>query len=219
MNAINLNYMTRSLYPIVKNASLRTASGKSMSDMMAEYGTERVSACISQMEEVSTADMSMEQYKEYIHDKISRIPVHPSQAMDTVSIHISEAGFEAMKNDSEYEKWVLDRLKQDFAFQDPWSSICGGHYVIHSFGAAKEEYRGESWYPEYQNGKGKKLYEEKSKNSFWERRADMKKQLAYQMQRRQQSLSLKQDEYAKLAYQSMLSSAWQSSLFSMFSPK
>jgi predicted MarR family transcription regulator len=124
----------------------------------------------------TAADMTMEEYKSYIHDQISRIPRHPSRLMDTVSINISEAGFEAMKNDPEYEKWVLDGLAQNFAVNNPWTSMAGGCYHVINIGATKEDYRGQSWYAGFNNGKGKDSYDEKSKNSFWEKRADRHKE-------------------------------------------
>lgn len=89
--------------------------------------------------------MSMEQYKQYIYQKISNLPVSPTQKWDAVSVYISEEGFAAMKADPAYEKWVLGTLRQDFAFYNPWSAYAGGSYRVHSFGATREEYRGESF--------------------------------------------------------------------------
>lgn len=121
---------------------------------------------------ISRENMTMDEYKAYIREKIYRIPVNPSQSLNSVAVDITEEGFEAMKKDSEYEEWVLDGLEADFASYDPWSSICGGHYVVHHFGATKEEYRGQSFYPEYDNGLGKSMYEAQAEKSFWERRSD-----------------------------------------------
>lgn len=124
---------------------------------------------------VSVEEMSMEEYKSYIYDQISMIRQHPSQWGDSIAINISDAGFEAMKNDKEYETWVLDTLKQNFAARDPWSGICGGKYVVHFFGATKEEYHGHSWYPEYVGGNGTALFQENSRDSFWKKRGDRQK--------------------------------------------
>lgn len=69
---------------------------------------------------VSTKDMTMEEYKQYIYGKILQITMNPSNMHgsisinDSISFNISEAGFETMKNDSEYEKWVLDDLQKKF---------------------------------------------------------------------------------------------------------
>lgn len=124
---------------------------------------------------ISTEEMTMEEYKSYIYDQISMLKQHPSQWGDSIAINISEAGFEAMKNDKEYEQWVLDCLKRDFAARDPWSGICGGKYVVHFFGASKEEYHGHSWYPEYAGGSGTDLFNAQSKDSFWKKRMDKQK--------------------------------------------
>lgn len=119
------------------------------------------------VDSVSTKDMTMEEYKAYIYDEISKLPVSASQMSTSFSIHISEKGFEAMKNDPDYEKWVLNKLKDDFAVNDPWSSRCGGSYTVHYFGATKEEYQGIGWYEGYNNGNGQKEFDSKSKNSFY----------------------------------------------------
>ena len=60
----------------------------------------------------------MDEYKQYIHEKISQIPMHPTRMSENISIHISEAGFEAMKNDPEYEAWVLNDLWTGWAPPD-----------------------------------------------------------------------------------------------------
>lgn len=119
----------------------------------------------------STEDMTLEEYKQYIHQKISQIPMHPSQAMSCVSIHITDKGFEAMKKDPSYEKWVLDTLKVNFSFNDPWAGICGGSFSVHHFGETKEEYHGERWNMGFQGGKGSSIFDEESEDSFWEKRA------------------------------------------------
>ncbi len=90
----------------------------------------------------STADMTMEEYKQYIYDKILRMPVDPSQIQDAVSIQISEEGFAAMKADSEYEKWVLDTIRRDLGAYNPWGRLGESTYRSHYFGATKKEYRG-----------------------------------------------------------------------------
>ena len=90
----------------------------------------------------STADMTMEEYKQYIYDKIIRMPVNYSQIQDAVSIMISDEGFEAMKADPEYEKWVLDTIRRDLAAYYPWGTMGESTYRSHYFGATKKEYRG-----------------------------------------------------------------------------
>ena len=90
----------------------------------------------------STADMTMEEYKQYIYDKIIKMLVNYSQMQDAVSIMISEEGFAAMKADPEYEKWVLDTIRRDLAAFNPWGTVGESTYRSHYFGASKKEYRG-----------------------------------------------------------------------------
>lgn len=120
--------------------------------------------------------MSREEYKLYIYQKIAAIPMHPSQKWDAVFVNISEEGFAAMQADPAYEKWVLDTLRKDFAFYNPWSAYAGGSYRIHYFGATKQEYRGESFAMGFRNG-GKRTDSSKKKKekSFWEKRAERHK--------------------------------------------
>lgn len=191
MSTINVNYMTRTYNQFLKNQNIRTTSDKSMANTIADKlaGNEKTEA-------VSTKDMTMEEYKQYIHDKISEIPMHSSHMNDFTSVNISEAGFEAMKNDPEYEKWVLDELRTGFAYNNPWGGT-GAHYVVLHFGATKAESHGESWYAGYQNGNGKKLYEDKSQNSFWERKAEREKRLQAQAEEWQEKKRLEKAAYEK----------------------
>ena len=109
------------------------ASAKQGEDAVSGVGVERV---------YSTADMTMEEYKQYIYDKIIKMPVDYSQIQDAVSITISEEGFRAMKADPEYEKWVLDTIRHDLSAYYPWGTVGESTYRSHYFGATKKEYRG-----------------------------------------------------------------------------
>ncbi|MBD5458373.1 MAG: hypothetical protein HDR27_07370, partial [Lachnospiraceae bacterium] len=123
------------------------------------------------------AAMSMAEYKLYLYDKISSLPVHPFNMRDFVAVNISEEGFRAMKNDPEYEKWVLDCLRSNFQAYDPWGARNGGKYVIFHFGATKEECRVESWRPSYRDEERERAFRKKAKDSFWERRRKRRKAL------------------------------------------
>lgn len=120
--------------------------------------------------------MSMDEYKLYIYQKISALPTSATQKWDAVSVNISEEGFAAMKADPAYEKWVLDTLRQDFAYYNPWSAYAGGSYRVHYFGATREEYRGESFQMGFRNGgKHTDSSKKKKQKSFWEKRAERHK--------------------------------------------
>lgn len=94
---------------------------------------------------VSPREMTMEQYKQYIAQKIKQIPVHPSRRNDCISVNISEEGYQAMKNDPEYEAWVLDNLRS--VFSQPNFSFSGSTktYIDIYIGATEDECHASSW--------------------------------------------------------------------------
>ena len=126
---------------------------------------------------VSTKDMTMEEYKSYIYDKISELPWHQDNICDSWSIDISDEGFKAMKEDPEYEKWVLEDLSKALSTPYPgWArSIGGSRYVVAHIGASKDDCRADGWHMGYENGKGASVWESKSKESFWSKRGDQKR--------------------------------------------
>lgn len=131
---------------------------------------------LAQKEQNAVQSMSMNQYKAYIYQQISDLPTSATQKWDAVSVNISDEGFAAMKADPTYEKWVLDTLRRDFAFTNPWSAYAGGSYRVHYFGATKEEYRGESFQMGFRNGgKHTDSAKKNKQKSFWEKRAERHK--------------------------------------------
>lgn len=82
---------------------------------------------------------------------------------------------------------------------NPWSAICGGGYTVHYIGASPEEYRAEGWYAGYQNGKGASLYNDKSSDSFWERKVEREKRL--------------KERYEELQEKKVLAKKWQQERF------
>lgn len=168
---IDLYYLTRLSGQLARGfAPSAQADGGDFGDMAARLRAERADAAPGVSE---PADL--EGYKRAIRAKISQLPMSASSQMQSISIQITDAGFQAMKDDPEYEAWVLDTLARDLRFENPWTSVCGGGYVIHHFGAAKEEYRGKSWYPGYMGSQGGALFDEKSEDSFWEQRIERHK--------------------------------------------
>lgn len=93
----------------------------------------------------SAADMSMIEYQFYIESKISKIMSGSHRRSGYTAVFISDEGYAAMKNEPEYEKWVLDLIKQS-AYQNGF--MHGNdekHYSAHFIGASKEETRSEYW--------------------------------------------------------------------------
>lgn len=205
MSTINVNYMTKTYNAFLKNQTVKTSSEKSMIDVITDkYAetekTENVMGTLK-TETVSTKDMTLDEYKAYISNRISGLSIHPSRTLQSFAVNISEAGFEAMKNDPEYEEWVLGYLEKDFMISDPWTSVCGGSYVVYNFGTSKEEFHAEGWYAGYQNNHGKSLYESKAENSFWERRIENKKRLEKQIEKKQEQKRIREEMEEQAAYE------------------
>lgn len=198
---MNFSYMTRLCHNLIKSYQMQgngtggTVFYDKLMEKSKETGADNISAggtpketmpkeTVSKetvsIEAAYVQNMSMEEYKQYLYDKIEALPIHESNRQDSISVHITDAGLAAMKNDPEYEKWVLDTLRSNFQCNDSWSGIYGGKFSVFYFGAAKEEYRGESWRLGFQNGKEQKLFHEKSEDSFWERRIKRRKELLAQ---------------------------------------
>lgn len=124
---------------------------------------------IKQVRPPLTAGMK-EAYIQELYGKIASIPVHPSRRYDSILVEISDEGLEAMWKDPEYEKWVLDTLRKDLATANPWYGVSGGYFVMHRFGATKEDYRGECFPMGLPDGR-ESILEDEDEEGFWERRA------------------------------------------------
>lgn len=138
---------------------------------------EQVARMQAAEKKTAAATEDMAEYQRAIYAKIAALPLSASSAQENISVHISEEGFAAMRADPSYEAWVLEGLGASLAAYNPWVPVCGGGYVVHSFGATKEDYKGESWYPGYQYGRGQYFFEEKAEDSFWERRIERQEKL------------------------------------------
>lgn len=155
------------------NTAANAASGKQVSGSAKSSSVKRAHGnTVSDLKRVSVEAMTMDEYKAYIRQRIYALPLNPTQVLNSVTVDITDEGFAAMKDDPEYEEWVLDTLKVDFATVDPWSGITGGRYVIHRFGATKEDYRGESFNLDENGGMGQSILNAGAKKSFWQRRSE-----------------------------------------------
>lgn len=106
--------------------------------------------------------MTMDEYKEYIRERILSLPMHSSHMQDTISIIISDEGFEAMKKDAEYEEWVLKDLRTAWTWDNPWARYMGGAYSVIHYGASKEECHAKMWNAGFRHGNGKGMLENMS---------------------------------------------------------
>ena len=208
MNAIHAGGMhgLESLLSGMQKRVSNTTSNLSYKDMLAsiqEQTAQNEISAESVSETKSTAEMTMDEYKEYLAEKLNAIPWHPNRYNDEESITITDAGWERLKNDPEYEKWLLDYITTDRSFYSPLLGT-GGTYCTRKIGATKEEYDGWSWSKDYGFGSAeasKSMFEEKSKDSFIAIRAS-KRSLQAELDKKhyEQRLMLREisEQYASL---------------------
>ncbi|MCM1024016.1 MAG: hypothetical protein NC395_08175 [Prevotella sp.] len=135
----------------VSSANAKTNAGADFAEVLQAKSetaakADRLIISGARTEEKSTSaeDMSMTEYQLYIYSKISKLTAGSPRSGGYTAVFISDEGFEAMKNDPEYEKQVLDTVR---------ASVCSNrygrsdrkHYSVHYIGATKEESRSEHW--------------------------------------------------------------------------
>ncbi len=98
------------------------------------------------VEEVDTQSMTMSEYKTYISSLLGKIPFAPTRPYDEETVFISEEGWEQMKNDPEYEAWVLGYTKINRSVEDPFFGMgSAGSFAIEHFGASIDEHNGHGY--------------------------------------------------------------------------
>ncbi|MDE6971800.1 MAG: hypothetical protein K2P38_01630 [Lachnospiraceae bacterium] len=97
-------------------------------------------------ENISREDMTMEEYKQFFTGLMNSIPCDSSQKNDVQIWNITDKGWEQMKNDPEYEAWVLGYTSMDRSVHIPFASMPGYAPNLHTehFGASIEEHLGQS---------------------------------------------------------------------------
>lgn len=118
---------------------------------------------------VSTNQMTLEEYKDYVRDWITYLWLNPAQGDVHYAIHITDAAFARMQRDKEYEKYVFDSIQTNMKFSPPFLRH-GTTYVILYFGGKKKD----DWGYTYNSQLGKEEYDRKSKESTWKKSAEEK---------------------------------------------
>ena len=118
------------------------------------------------LKKISPQEMTLDEYKAYIEGELQNIPRNITRHRDEVTVCISDAGYEAMQADPDYEAWVLDSVREELSFPD---YLCGypgtyGRYDVQEFGATKEDYRG------HMSAIHKNDSRHVEEESYWERR-------------------------------------------------
>ncbi len=163
-------------------------------------------------ENISREDMTMEEYKNFINGLLSSIPFDATRVYDKEIISISDAGWEQMKNDPDYEAWVLGYTAENRSVRNPffgWPGASGCIYV-EKFGASIEEHIGQSVGT---SGPGSSSNNVKNEKSWWEKRHEkmeelMEEQAEKAMKKAQAQRKMEQELYlnSRLASQQRLQS-------------
>jgi len=70
---------------------------------------------VTHKSQVSSEDMTLEEYKEYFNEKMNSLYTHPSQRNRNDIIDITDDAYKRMQTDPEYEKKILDALAKNKA--------------------------------------------------------------------------------------------------------
>lgn len=132
------------------------------------------------VENVCREDMTMDEYKKFFTDLMNSIPYDWSQKNDVNVWSITEAGWEQMKNDPDYEAWVLGYTAEDRSVNIPFAAMPGYSPAYHTehFGASIDEHLGQGI--PMNNSAVKKA--SRDKESWWDKRQKKMKEIAKQQQ-------------------------------------
>ena len=128
------------------------------------------------VDNVSREDMTMEEYKIFINGLLSSIPFDSTRMYDKEIISISDAGWEQMKNDPDYEAWVLGYTAENRSVRNPFFGYPGasGSVYVEKFGASIEEHIGQSVGA---SGPGSGSNHVKNEKSWWDKRHEKMEEL------------------------------------------
>lgn len=131
-------------------------------------------------ENVCRDDMTMDEYKKFITGLMDSIPYDSSQKNDVNVWSITEAGWEQMKNDPDYEAWILGYTAEDRAVNIPFASMPGYSSAFHTehFGASLDEHLGQG--VPMNNSVSKKSSSDEE--SWWDKRQKKMKDIAKQQE-------------------------------------
>lgn len=150
------------------------------------------------VENVSREDMTMEEYKKFFTNLMNSIPYDWSQKNDVNVWSITEKGWEQMKNDPDYEAWVLGYTTEDRSVNIPFASMPGysPSYHTEKFGTSIEEHLGQG-IP--MNSSKKKSLFGADKESWWEKRHERSEKVQKkQEQRAEKRAILRRNEQQKV---------------------
>jgi len=115
---------------------------------------------VTDKSQVSSEDMTLEEYKEYFNEKMNSLYTHPSQRNRNDIIDITDAAYKRMQTDPEYEKKILDALAKNYGYTQGMKENDG--------------YSGSSSAKGTDAGRQKKARQKELLEEYLEKRAQMK---------------------------------------------
>ena len=121
----------------------------------------------------SKEEMTMDEYKQWFMHEMSEMPVSAwvRSSFSSGALVIKEEAFERMKDDPEYEQYVMNRIRSYYSASSGWS-IGSNNVSYEVIGASPEECYG---YAGPAGGSGLNISE--NKKSWWEKRHERMEEL------------------------------------------
>ena len=138
---------------------LATRASRSTTDVLEINSTES-----TQQKTVLSEAEEMQLFKKEFYEDLSKIVCNPT--VSNAAVNISDAAFQAMKDDPEYRAQVLSLLQRDLGA----SYAPRNCSVLITVGTSLDQYRADSW-PVGNDSE----FHTRSKGSFWEQRMERHK--------------------------------------------
>lgn len=159
------------------------------------------------VQDISREDMTMEEYKQFFTALMDSIPFDASHRGDVEIWSISEKGWEQMKNDPEYEAWVLGYTSENRSVYNPFASWPGysPNVCTEKFGDSIEQHIGQT--VPTSSGSSKKTAPEEE--SWWVKRRKKMKELIELQEKaaRERAAANRKLEQEEILQEQMMSSA------------
>lgn len=194
MNTMISGYMESNATPVQAYGDNRFSGTENMAATFARTMQRRGADSAAMQGICSPQEMTMEEYRQYIAQKIRQIPIHPSRRNEYISVTISEEGYAAMKNDPEYEAWVLNDLKSSWSQPGFYFGSDDKVYTNIYYGATKEECHSDTWTVPARSASDRARERREENRRRLEKRIKKQKlqkqlrEIAFQRQQRQRAL-------------------------------
>jgi len=158
LSTMLINQLTAYYDTAEKRTKTNKASFKSIKD---NIETRKMGEIEESNSTSSDKPKTLEEFKKEVYDILNSVPI-TGLAGSMISINISDAAFERMMNDEQFMKVQLGALIRDLGW--PPTPMYSPAYVVFEIDPV-DGYRGTSYGSNY-----KSVFENRSKDSFWEKR-------------------------------------------------